>query len=225
MSRVSGYKKLSDNFKKRKTNRESREIFWHALRTGKSLLRFPKKGTPNPRYITQFSDVNAFIDWSIRNGCSTNKELELSEPQVLENTKLEYKWVQLWKDNKVSYERMLEPIFRDEPIPERYWVTDYKCTWVEMSTLQRRKNKPRLTAYGAKRYQIQKKLKKLKKVKKIRAFGEAKSARAWANDSRCTVSDKTIKSRLNAGWKPKDAIITPPWLHYSEKPSSLIIDS
>jgi hypothetical protein len=46
-----------------------------------------------------------------------------------------------------------------------------------------------------------------KYVRKFMAFGEEKTAREWANDSRCVVGRKTLNSRLfGYGWNPEQSI-------------------
>ncbi len=44
---------------------------------------------------------------------------------------------------------------------------------------------------------------------KVLAFGERKTLRDWADDVRCAVSRRVLKSRLDAGWAPEAAISTP----------------
>jgi DNA-binding CsgD family transcriptional regulator len=44
----------------------------------------------------------------------------------------------------------------------------------------------------------------------VRAFGERKTASAWARDPRCTVSDITLRRRLRSGMPPEEAITEPP---------------
>jgi hypothetical protein len=44
----------------------------------------------------------------------------------------------------------------------------------------------------------------------IEAFGETKSAQAWAADPRCVVSRPALWARVDRyGWKPEDALTTP----------------
>lgn len=43
----------------------------------------------------------------------------------------------------------------------------------------------------------------------IAAFGETKPLIEWAEDRRCTVGRSGLSSRLNKGWNPEDAIMTP----------------
>ena len=44
----------------------------------------------------------------------------------------------------------------------------------------------------------------------ITCFGETKCLTAWGEDKRCKVSWATLQKRLDAGWKVKVAITTPP---------------
>lgn len=46
--------------------------------------------------------------------------------------------------------------------------------------------------------------------RRVIAFGETKIVKEWSEDSRCRVSYPAILKRLNAGWKPEDAISFPP---------------
>lgn len=49
-----------------------------------------------------------------------------------------------------------------------------------------------------------------KKPRRITAFGETKTAYAWAKDPRCAVSINTLNARLAKGWTVKAALTTPP---------------
>lgn len=53
--------------------------------------------------------------------------------------------------------------------------------------------------------------------------GETKSIRGWSQDPRCVVKEKTLSSRLRAGWLPEKALTVPPdlanhRLHLSRPP-------
>lgn len=74
--------------------------------------------------------------------------------------------------------------------------------WLPYKNLTRRKTKPVLTSYGHKRL-------RKNQTHLVEAFGEEKSVNAWANDSRCVVSDKVLKKRLDNKWKPEVAIVSP----------------
>lgn len=95
---------------------------------------------------------------------------------------------------EIGLEDSLDGQFKYFPIEQMKWTPH--------RNLQRRKSKPNLTSYGAKR---------IKKGQShlVQAFGETKSVNAWANDSRCVVSDKVLKKRLDNKWKPEVAIVTP----------------
>ena len=43
----------------------------------------------------------------------------------------------------------------------------------------------------------------------IEVYGELKTIRAWARDSRCEVSEKTIKARLKKEWSAEEAVLSP----------------
>ncbi len=47
----------------------------------------------------------------------------------------------------------------------------------------------------------------------VKAFGESKGPAAWSRDPRCEVSLKGLISRLRGGWRPEDALTTPPRSH------------
>jgi hypothetical protein len=47
-------------------------------------------------------------------------------------------------------------------------------------------------------------------AKRLHAFGETKSAREWAADSRCTVAEATIHYRISHGWSEHDAVTVGP---------------
>lgn len=45
----------------------------------------------------------------------------------------------------------------------------------------------------------------------VEAFGERKSLKEWANDSRCAVSYLTFKARVTQyGFSPEEALTAPP---------------
>ncbi|MCE9557395.1 MAG: hypothetical protein K8R88_00440, partial [Armatimonadetes bacterium] len=46
-------------------------------------------------------------------------------------------------------------------------------------------------------------------AKLIHAWGESKPAGTWANDSRCSVDQVTVRNRLRKGWEPERAISEP----------------
>jgi hypothetical protein len=83
-----------------------------------------------------------------------------------------------------------------------YYYPIGQIVWTSHKNLSRRKSKPNLTSYGEKHW-------KSGQINRITAWGEAKSANAWANDSRALVTDKVIKRRIDAGWSPEAAISTP----------------
>ena len=77
-----------------------------------------------------------------------------------------------------------------------------QVVWTRHKNLSRRKTTPNLTSYGMKHW-------KSGQITRITAWGEAKSANAWASDPRGVVSNKIIKRRLDTGWSPEAAISTP----------------
>lgn len=44
---------------------------------------------------------------------------------------------------------------------------------------------------------------------RVDAWGETKPVCTWAEDSRCTVSARTLSTRLRLGWNPEDAMTLP----------------
>jgi len=44
----------------------------------------------------------------------------------------------------------------------------------------------------------------------LTAFGETKPLTAWAEDSRCRIRVKSLRTRIRAGWTHEEAIATPP---------------
>lgn len=44
----------------------------------------------------------------------------------------------------------------------------------------------------------------------VEAFGQRKGPTEWSRDSRCMVSPGSLLRRLRSGWRPEDAIATPP---------------
>jgi transposase len=47
----------------------------------------------------------------------------------------------------------------------------------------------------------------------VRAFGETRSAAAWARDPRCGISEVALRKRLASGMRPEEAITLPPQMH------------
>jgi hypothetical protein len=108
-----------------------------------------------------------------------------------------------WKTWKRNNNKVLLELGLSDSIDGQfqYYALD-QMTWTSHKNLNRRKTKPILTSYGKKRLRQH-------QTRLVKAFGETKSVNAWANDSRCVVSDKVIKHRLDNKWKPELAIITP----------------
>jgi hypothetical protein len=62
------------------------------------------------------------------------------------------------------------------------------CTWIPKRRMQRNRRTSRF----------------------IEAWGETKTVADWADDERCVVGYYTLFSRLQLGWRPEEAISTPP---------------
>lgn len=52
-------------------------------------------------------------------------------------------------------------------------------------------------------------LRNTRRTVNVAAFGETKCVADWSQDSRCRVSDETIRQRLKRGWAPEAAISCP----------------
>jgi hypothetical protein len=115
-----------------------------------------------------------------------------------------------WKTWKRNNNKVLLELGLSDSIDGqfKYYPLD-QMRWTSHKNLTRRKTKPILTSYGHKRLRIN-------KTHLVRAFDDEKSVNAWADDSRCVVSDKVLKKRLDNKWKPEVAIVTP----RNQKPAS-----
>lgn len=130
-------------------------------------------------------------------GATLNHELEMTGDPI-EIDGLEFK--KQWHRNN---DKVLLQLGLDDSVDGQFQYYPVKqMTWTSHKNLTRRKTKPILTAYGVKRILRN-------QTRRVKAFGEEKSVNAWANDSRCVVSDKVLKKRLDNKWKSETAITTP----------------
>jgi len=178
----------------------------HIDDTWKSLIRKQRSEVGSPVIPYTFLsfdqgivryDKEKYQSFCKASGATLNHELEMmGEPIEIDGLTFWKKWHR--NNNKVLLELGLSDSIDGQ---FQYYPLD-QMTWTSHKNLNRRKNKPILTSYGAKRILSNQTL-------RVKAFGEEKSVNAWANDSRCVVSDKVIKHRLDNKWKPELAIITP----------------
>lgn len=142
-------------------------------------------------------DKEKYQNFCKASGATLNHELEMvGEPIVIDGLTFWKKWHR--NNDKVLLELGLSDSYDGQ---FKYYPLD-QMRWTSHKNLTRRKTKPILTSYGRKR--LRKNQSHL-----VKAFGESKSVNAWANDSRCVVSDKALKKRLENKWKPEVAIVTP----------------
>ena len=130
-------------------------------------------------------------------GATTNHELEMTgDPIVIDG-------LTFWKKWKQNNRKFLLELGIDDNVDGQFTFYPLEqLTWTSHKNLSRRKTKPVLTSYGRKQLARN-------QTNQVRAFGEVKSVSAWANDSRCVVSDKVLKNRLGNKWKAEAAITTP----------------
>jgi len=142
-------------------------------------------------------DKEKYQNFCKASGATLNHELVMTgEPIEIDGLTFWKKWHR--NNNKVLLELGLSDSIDGQ---FQYYPLD-QMTWTSHKNLNRRKTKPILTSYGRKRLRNN-------QTRLVKAFGEEKSVNAWANDSRCVVSDKVLKHRLDNKWKPENAIITP----------------
>lgn len=130
-------------------------------------------------------------------GATTNHELEMTgDPIVIDG-------LTFWKKWKQNNRKFLLELGIDDNVDGQFaFYPLEQLTWTSHKNLSRRKTKPVLTSYGRKQLARN-------QTNQVRAFGEVKSVSAWANDSRCVVSDKVLKNRLGKKWKAEAAITIP----------------
>lgn len=130
-------------------------------------------------------------------GATTNHELEMTgDPIVIDG-------LTFWKKWKQNNRKFLLELGIDDNVDGQFTFYPLEqLTWTSHKNLSRRKTKPVLTSYGRKQLARN-------QTNQVRAFGEVKSVSAWANDSRCVVSDKVLKNRLGKKWKAEAAITIP----------------
>jgi len=142
-------------------------------------------------------DKEKYQNFCKASGATLNHELEMTgEP-------IEIDGLTFWKTWKRNNNKVLLELGLSDSIDGQfqYYPLD-QMTWTSHKNLNRRKTKLIVTSYGKKRLRNN-------QTRLVKAFGEEKSVNAWANDSRCVVSDKVLKHRLDNKWKPENAIITP----------------
>lgn len=148
-------------------------------------------------------DKESFYQHAFDQGATLQHELEFVGSPVF------VPGIEFLKTYQKAYQRNLKRLIFLRTLEIRQ-IEDSGCwyypidqiVWTSHKNLSRRKTVPNLTTYGMKHW-------KGGQITRITAWGERKSANAWANDPRCVVSDKIIKRRINAGWSPEAAISTP----------------
>ena len=178
----------------------------HLHNTWLSLIRKQRKEVATPLVPFEFLMIDGdivryerekFHDFCDAAGATILHELEMvGDPVRLDG--LEF--MKRWHKGDGGYLLQLGINFNESAGLLYYPLS--QLTWTPHRNLLRRKTKPHLTSYGHLR------LNGLKRSY-IYAWGERKSASAWAHDSRARVSDKTITARIKDGWKPEAAISTP----------------
>ena len=145
-------------------------------------------------------DAESFYQHAYDQGATTKHELELvGEPVFVAGVE----FAKTWQKNLDRMRFLYALELRDIEGSGYYYYPIDQIVWTSHKNLSRRKTVPNLTTYGMKHWMSG-------QITRITAWGEVKSANAWANDDRAKVSDKIIKRRIDAGWKPEDAISTPP---------------
>ena len=182
------------------------DFITHRENTWKHLIRKQRSEVALPLVPFEFLaiegdivryDKQKFHDFCDAAGASVHRELEmLGSPVLVDNVEFTKRW-------QKRYDKYLLQlsISYNETARLVYYPLN-QLVWTPHRSLLRRKSKPILTTYGHQR---------LNEIRhsKIFAWGEMKSASAWSRDTRARVSDKTIKARINNGWKPEAAISTP----------------
>lgn len=144
-------------------------------------------------------DAESFYDHAREHGATTKHELEfVGDPVFVAGVEFSKRWQKNLDRMRFLYALEL----RDIEDSGYYYYPIEQIVWTSHKNLSRRKTIPNLTSYGMKHWTSG-------QITRITAWGEAKSANAWANDPRGVVSDKIIKRRIDAGWSPEAAISTP----------------
>lgn len=145
-------------------------------------------------------DKEGFYDHAREQGATKRHELELlGDPVFVPSIEFSKHWQKNLDRMRFLYSLEL----RDIEGSGCFYYPIEQIVWTSHKNLSRRKTTPNLTTYGMKHW-------KSRQITRITAWGEAKSANAWATDPRGVVSDKIIKRRIDAGWSPEVAISTPP---------------
>jgi hypothetical protein len=142
-------------------------------------------------------DKEKYQSFCKASGATINHELEMiGEPIEIDGLEFKKQW------HKGNGGFLLQLGLNDSFDGQfKYYPLD-QMRWTSHKNLSRRKTTPILTSYGRNRLANN-------QTHHVKAFGEEKSVNAWANDSRCVVSDKVLKKRLDNKWKPELAITTP----------------
>jgi hypothetical protein len=144
-------------------------------------------------------DKEAFYDHAREQGATTRHELEFVGDPVFVPGK---EFIKTWQKNLDRMRFLYSLEFRDIEDSGCFYYPIEQIVWTSHKNLSRRKTVPNLTTYGMKHLRNG-------QITRITAWGERKSANAWANDPRGVVSDKIIKRRIDAGWSPEVSISTP----------------
>ena len=135
--------------------------------------------------------------------------LELFDRKLHAQWRFEWSEVRSWRVRNGVPEPVREVIDRlrladpeEQSADPSAGVLDYLIRWVPVAQLRRKRGRIATTETGRRR------LAAARRKCVVAAFGESKSVAAWARDSRCTVSDKILKRRLEAGMDPESAIST-----------------
>ena len=147
-----------------------------------------------------YYDKEAFYDHAREQGATTRHELEyVGEPVYVPGKE----FIKTWQKNLGRMRFICSLQLRTIEDSGCYYYPIEQIVWTNHKNLSRRKTVPKLTSYGKNHW-------KNGQITRVTAWGEVKSANAWSKDPRGVVSDKIIKRRIDAGWKPEDAISTPP---------------
>lgn len=180
----------------------------HIKDTWKALIRKQRSEREHqiiPRaFIVECNGVvsyhaELFYDHAREQGATTKHELEfVGDPVFVAGVG----FAKTWQKNLDRMRFLYALELRDIEDSGYYYYPIEQIVWTSHKNLSRRKTIPNLTTYGMNHW-------KSGQIKRITAWGEVKSASAWANDPRGVVSDKVIKRRIDAGWSPEAAISTP----------------
>ena len=155
-------------------------------------------------FITEFNgtanyDKEAFYDHAYDQGTTLQHELEfVGDPVFVAGVEFSKRWQK--NLDRMRFICTLE--LRSIEDSGCYYYPIEQIVWTSHKNLSRRKTVPNLTTYGMKHWMSG-------QITRITAWGEVKSANAWAKDPRAMVTDKIIKRRIDAGWSPEAAISTP----------------